>query len=117
MAEYHPSYVSKPINIPQDVMSIVAASALDLIIEVLKLGHTMEARENAAAAYFSLSVSDEVKEEIGSKFDAIPSLVILLQEGSMQRGKKDAATALFNLAVYHGNKAKIVEAGAVLPHS
>ena len=94
---------------------IVAAGALDFIIEVLKLGHTMEARENAAAALFSLSVSDEVKVEIGSKFDAIPSLVILLQEGSMQRGKKDAATALFNLAVYHGNKAKIVEAGAVLP--
>ena len=94
---------------------IVAAGALDLIIEVLKSGHIMEARENAAAALFSLSVSDEVKVEIGSKFDAIPSLVTLLQEGSMQRGKKDAATALFNLAVYHGNKAKIIEAGAMLP--
>ncbi|KAG0559611.1 hypothetical protein KC19_10G118300 [Ceratodon purpureus] len=92
---------------------IVAAGALDLIIEVLKSGHTMEARENAAAALFSLSVSDEVKVEIGSKFGAIPALVILLQEGSMQRGKRDAATALFNLAVYHGNKAKIIEAGAV----
>lgn len=92
---------------------IVGAGALDLIIEVLKSGHTMESRENAAAALFSLSVSDEVKVEIGSKFDAIPSLVILLHEGSIQRGKKDAATALFNLAVYHGNKAKIIEAGAV----
>ncbi|KAG0566812.1 hypothetical protein M758_7G084200 [Ceratodon purpureus] len=92
---------------------IVAADALDLIIEVLKAGHTMEARENAAAALFSLSVSDEVKVQIGSKFDAIPSLVTLLREGSVQRGKKDAATALFNLAVYHGNKGKIIAAGAV----
>lgn len=92
---------------------IVAAGALDLIIEVLKSGHVMESRENAAAALFSLSVSDEVKVQIGSKFGAIPALVTLLREGSMQRGKKDAATALFNLAVYHGNKVKIIEAGAV----
>ena len=92
---------------------IVAADALDLIIEVLKSGHSMEARENAAAALFSLSISDEVKVQIGSKFDAIPSLVTLLREGSVQRGKKDAASALFNLAVYHGNKAKIIAAGAV----
>lgn len=92
---------------------IVAAGALDLIIAVLKSGHTLEARENAAATLFSLSVSDEVKVQIGSKFDAIPSLVTLLREGSAQRGKKDAASALFNLAVYHGNKAKIIAAGAV----
>lgn len=92
---------------------IIAANALDLIVEVLKAGHTMEARENAAAALFSLSVSDEVKVQIGSKFGAIPSLVTLLREGSVQRGKKDAATALFNLAVNPGNKAKIIAADAV----
>lgn len=92
---------------------IIAAGALDLVIEVLKSGHAMEARENAAAVLFSLSINDEVKVQIGSKSDAIPALVTLLREGSMQRGKKDAATALFNLAVYHGNKVKIIAAGAV----
>ena len=29
------------------------------------------------------------------------------------RGKKDATTALFNLSIYHDNKARIVRAGAV----
>lgn len=99
--------------IEENKKDIVAAGTLDLVIEVLKSGHAMEARENAAAVLFSLSVSDEVKVQIGNKEDAIPALVALLKEGSMQRGKKDAATALFNLAVYHGNKVKIIAAGAV----
>lgn len=99
--------------IEENKKEIVAAGTLDLVIEVLKSGHAMEARENAAAVLFSLSVNDEVKVQIGSKLDAIPALVALLKEGSMQRGKKDAATALFNLAVYHGNKVKIIAAGAV----
>lgn len=99
--------------IEQNKKEIVSAGTLDLVIEVLKSGHSMEARENAAAVLFSLSVNDEVKVEIGSKFDAIPALVTLLKEGSLQRGKRDAATALFNLAVYHGNKVKIIAASAV----
>jgi hypothetical protein len=100
--------------IVENKIKIVAADyALDLIIEVLKLGHMMEARVNAIAALFSLSINDEVKVQIGSKFDTIPYLVTLLCEGSVQRGKRDAATALFNLAVYHGNKAKIIATGAV----
>lgn len=93
---------------------IIESGALDLIIQVLKAGKTLESRENAAATLFSLSSTmDDLKVQIGSKLDAIPSLVTLLQEGSAPRGKKDAATALFNLAVYHGNKTKIIEAGAV----
>lgn len=92
---------------------IVATEVLDLVIEVLKSGLTMEARENAAALLFSLSSNDEVKVQIGSKSEAIPSLVTLLQEGSVHRGKRDAVNALMNLAMYHSNKFKIVEAGAV----
>ena len=42
----------------------------------------------------------------------IPALVQLLSDGS-QRGKKDAATALFNLCIYQGNKGKAVRAGLV----
>jgi hypothetical protein len=38
--------------------------------------------------------------------------VTLLSEGT-QRGKKDAATALFNLCIYQGNKGKAVRAGVV----
>lgn len=99
--------------VKENSKKIVSAGSLERIIEVLKSGHTMEARENAAATLFSISVSDEFKVEIGSTFGAIPSLITLLRDGSMQRGKKDAVTALFNLAVYHGNKAKIIKAGAV----
>ena len=36
----------------------------------------------------------------------------LLASGTL-RGKKDAATALFNLSIFHENKARIVQAGAV----
>ncbi|KAL9679124.1 hypothetical protein QQ045_016979 [Rhodiola kirilowii] len=71
----------------------------------------MEARENAAATLFSLSVVDENKVMIGAS-GAITPLVVLLSEGT-QRGKKDAATALFNLCIYQGNKGKAVRAGVV----
>ncbi|CAG7907429.1 unnamed protein product [Brassica rapa] len=80
------------------------------IVHVLKKG-SMEARENAAATLFSLSVIDENKMTIGAA-GAIPPLVNLLSEGS-QRGKKDAGTALFNLCIFQGNKGKAVRAGLV----
>ncbi|KAF3554914.1 hypothetical protein F2Q69_00016879, partial [Brassica cretica] len=80
------------------------------IVQVLKKG-SMEARENAAATLFSLSVIDENKMTIGAA-GAIPPLVNLLSEGS-QRGKKDAGTALFNLCIFQGNKGKAVRAGLV----
>ncbi|RVW56976.1 U-box domain-containing protein 13 [Vitis vinifera] len=69
--------------------SIINSGAVPGIVYVLKRG-SMEARENAAATLFSLSVVDENK-----------------------RGKKDAATALFNLCIYQGNKGKAVRAGVV----
>nr|QDF46150.1 U-box armadillo repeat ubiquitin E3 ligase [Pohlia nutans] len=92
---------------------IINANALDPIIEVLRYGGSMESRENAAATLFSLSVVDEYKIVIGKRPAAIPGLVALLRDGTPRRGKKDAASALFNLAVYHGNKSSIVESGAV----
>ena len=45
---------------------------------------------------------------------AIPALIKLPCEGS-PRGKKDAATAIFNLSIYQGNKARAVRAGIVPP--
>ncbi|CAM6039426.1 unnamed protein product [Sphagnum compactum] len=92
---------------------IIEAEALDPIIEVLRSAMSMEARENAAATLFSLSVVDNYKLQIGSKPMAIDALVVLLHDGTPWRGKKDAATALFNLAVHPANKPKIVAAGAV----
>ncbi|GLJ37422.1 hypothetical protein SUGI_0760140 [Cryptomeria japonica] len=91
---------------------IMAAGALDQIIEVLENGTSMESRENAAATLFSLSVIDDCKITIGSRPKAIPGLVGLLKQGS-SRGKRDAATALFNLSLYNGNKPLVVAAGAI----
>ncbi|CAL9234731.1 unnamed protein product [Arabidopsis halleri] len=89
---------------------VYSCGAVPGIVHVLQKG-SMEARENAAATLFSLSVIDENKVTIGAA-GAIPPLVTLLSEGS-QRGKKDAATALFNLCIFQGNKGKAVRAGLV----
>ncbi|KAI3519745.1 hypothetical protein L1887_08960 [Cichorium endivia] len=91
---------------------IVAAGAIDSIVDVLGSGKTMEARENAAAAIFSLSLIDDYKVVIGSRPKAIPYLVGLLKDGTTS-GKRDAATALINLAVYSVNKVNVVVSGAV----
>lgn len=91
---------------------IMAAGAINAIIEVLTSGAAMEARENAAATIFSLSMIDECKVAIGAKLGAMSGLVSLLKEGTAV-GKRDAATALFNLAMYNANRAAVVAAGAV----
>ncbi|KAF2296290.1 hypothetical protein GH714_037265 [Hevea brasiliensis] len=91
---------------------IMAARAIDSIINVLESGKTMESRENAAAAIFSLSMINDCKVTIGARPRAIPALVRLIREGTTA-GKRDAASALFNLAVCHANKASVVVAGAV----
>ncbi|XP_051143864.1 U-box domain-containing protein 1-like [Andrographis paniculata] len=91
---------------------IMAAGALDNIVEVLQSGLTTEAKENAAASIFSLSLMDEYKITIGAHPRVIPALVQLLGEASAT-GKRDAATALFNLAVISVNREKVILAGAV----
>ncbi|MED6118555.1 E3 ubiquitin-protein ligase pub1 [Stylosanthes scabra] len=94
------------------ILIMAAKGAIENIIEVLESGKTMEARENAAAAIFSLTMIDDSKVTIGAHPRAIKALVKLLKEGT-PIGKRDAATAIFNLAVYQSNKATIVNAGAV----
>ncbi|KAL2549758.1 U-box domain-containing protein 13 [Forsythia ovata] len=91
---------------------IMAAGAIENIINVLQSGKTMESKENAAAAIFSLSIIDDYKIIIGANPRAIPALVGLLGEGTTA-GKRDAATALLNLAVYSVNRAMAVHSGAV----
>ncbi|CAA0824499.1 U-box domain-containing protein 11 [Striga hermonthica] len=90
---------------------IMLANAIPSIVQLLRSGKSMEARENAAATLFSLSFADENKIIIGAS-GAISALVNLLEKGS-SRGKKDAATALFNLCIYHGNKGRAVRAGII----
>ncbi|PPD90424.1 hypothetical protein GOBAR_DD12610 [Gossypium barbadense] len=71
------------------------------LIRVLKTG-SLEAKENSAATLFIRT----------GRSGAIRPLVDLLGNGT-PRGKKDAATALFNLSIFHENKAQIVEDDAV----
>ncbi|KAE9610402.1 putative aminoacyltransferase, E1 ubiquitin-activating enzyme [Lupinus albus] len=85
---------------------------LGSIVEVLRFGHTTEAKENAAATLFSLSVVHDYKKRIADNVQAVEALAGLLQEGT-PRGKKDAVTALFNLSTHTENCVRIIEAGAV----
>ncbi|KAJ1414159.1 Zinc finger, RING/FYVE/PHD-type [Sesbania bispinosa] len=85
---------------------------LGSIVDVLRFGHTTEARENAAATLFSLSAVHDYKKIIADKTGAVEALAGLLQEGT-PRGKKDAVTALFNLSTHTENCVRMIEAGAV----
>ncbi|OAY26371.1 hypothetical protein MANES_16G042400v8 [Manihot esculenta] len=85
---------------------------LGSIVEVLRLGLTIEARENAAATLFSLSAVHDYKTRIADERGAVEALAGLLKVGT-PRGKKDAVTALFNLSTHTENCARMIEAGAV----
>ncbi|MBA0870648.1 hypothetical protein Goshw_015314, partial [Gossypium schwendimanii] len=85
---------------------------LGSIVEVLRLGLTVEARQNAAATLFSLSAVHEYKKRIADQGGAVEALAELLRVGT-PRGKKDAVTALFNLATHADNCSRMIEAGAV----
>ncbi|MBA0840239.1 hypothetical protein Goarm_002837, partial [Gossypium armourianum] len=84
---------------------------LGSIVEVLRLGLTVEARQNAAATLFSLSAVHEYKKRIADQGGAVEALAELLRVGT-PRGKKDAVTALFNLATHADNCSRMIEAGA-----
>ncbi|MBA0748756.1 hypothetical protein Gogos_002745 [Gossypium gossypioides] len=85
---------------------------LGSIVEVLRLGLTVEARQNAAATLFSLSAVHEYKKRIADQGGAVEALAELLRVGT-PRGKQDAVTALFNLATHADNCSRMIEAGAV----
>ncbi|XP_047947143.1 U-box domain-containing protein 17-like [Salvia hispanica] len=85
---------------------------LAAIVEVLRYGHTVEARENAAATLFSLSAVHDYKKAIAQQEWAIEALAGLLREGT-ERGKKDAVTALFNLSTHNENCSRMIDSGAV----
>ncbi|CAA6671487.1 unnamed protein product [Spirodela intermedia] len=82
------------------------------IVEVFREGWTTEARENAAAVLFSLSVVHEYKLLIASEEGALEALAALLAGGT-QTGKKDAVATLFNLSTHPETSLRMVESKAV----
>ncbi|KAK6922230.1 Armadillo [Dillenia turbinata] len=85
---------------------IADAGAIPPLVNLLT-SEDVTTQENARSG----SLADENKIIIGAS-GAIPALVDLLENGST-RGKKNAATALFNLCIYQENKGKAVRAGII----
>ncbi|KAI5081344.1 hypothetical protein GOP47_0004527 [Adiantum capillus-veneris] len=93
-------------------LRIVNDGGLDSLIKLLQSGGCEVVRENAAAALFSLSQATEAAAEMGRKAESIKGLLQIVKEGSA-RGRRDAASALFNMAVYEPNREVLVKAGVV----
>lgn len=75
---------------------IAQEGAIPAIVEVLKNG-SVEARENSAAALFSLSMFDENKLTIGSS-NGIPPLIDLLTNGTIRVRKMPLLHSLTHLS-------------------
>ncbi|XP_058112305.1 U-box domain-containing protein 19-like [Magnolia sinica] len=93
---------------------IFESGGLGSIIHILQKGLKTESRNNAAAVLFYLSSVEEYREAIGDIPEAIPMLVGLLQSGN-DRGKKNAAVAIFGLLQFPGNHRRVLAAGAIPP--
>ncbi|KAK4742872.1 hypothetical protein SAY87_000873 [Trapa incisa] len=85
-------------------------SVIPLLMESLRSGR-ITTRSNAAAALFTLSALDSNKELIG-KCGALRPLIDLLEEGH-PLAMADVASAIFNLCIFHDNRARAVMEGAV----
>ncbi|CAI9756793.1 unnamed protein product [Fraxinus pennsylvanica] len=77
------------------------------------LFHTALTPNYVLKSLIALWCENENKVAIGAA-GAIPPLIDLLCHGT-PRGKKDAATAIFNLLIYQGNKVRAVRARIVPP--
>lgn len=97
---------------PSGQKTIFESGGIGLIIDIIKYGFKVEAKQNAAAVLFYLSSVEEYRVEIGKMNDAVPTLVQLLRDG-MYRGKKNAAVSLFRLLESPENHPKIISARAV----
>ncbi|KAJ3707532.1 hypothetical protein LUZ61_011237 [Rhynchospora tenuis] len=97
---------------PSGQKAIFQSGGLGLIIDIIKYGLKVEAKQNAAAVLFYLSSVEEYRVEIGKISEAVPTLVELLRNG-MYRGKKNAAVSLFGLLDSPENHPKVISAGAI----
>ncbi|KAF8399277.1 hypothetical protein HHK36_015142 [Tetracentron sinense] len=91
---------------------IIENGGLRLILDVLRKGLRMEARQIAAATLFYLSSVEEYRKLIGETPEAIPALVELIRDGT-PRGKKNSVVAIFGLLLFPGNHQRVLAAGAV----
>nr|DAD34620.1 TPA_asm: hypothetical protein HUJ06_005260 [Nelumbo nucifera] len=92
-------------------MLIVESSGLDLILNVLGEGITVESRQIAAATLFYLCSVEEYRKLIGEIPNAISSLVELIRIGT-HRGKKNAVVAIYGLLLLPENHQRVLAAGA-----
>lgn len=91
---------------------IAENGGLVLILDVLKEGIKMEARQHAAGVLFYLASVEEYRIMIGENPEAIPSLVELIRVGC-DHGKKNALVTIFSLLTCPENHWKVVSAGLV----
>ncbi|CAM8922174.1 unnamed protein product [Rhodiola kirilowii] len=91
---------------------IMEFGGLSLILDVLKMGMKMEAKQHAAAVLFYLSSIDEYRQLIGKTPDAIPALVDMVRDGP-KRGQKNALIAIFGLLMHQDNRWRVLKAGLV----
>lgn len=89
---------------------IIDNGGLKPILQVLRTGMKMEARQIAAATIFYLSSIQEYRKLIGETQEAIPSLVELIKDGTTC-GKKNAVVAIFGLLLYRKNHQKVLASG------
>ncbi|XP_019164063.1 PREDICTED: U-box domain-containing protein 18-like [Ipomoea nil] len=92
--------------------TIAENGGLVLILDVLKEGLKMEARQHAAGALYYLASVEDYKAMIGENPEAIPSLVELVRAGC-DHGKKNALVTIFSLLTCPENHWKVVSAGLV----
>nr|GMD15086.1 U-box domain-containing protein 18-like [Ipomoea batatas] len=92
--------------------TIAENGGLVLILDVLKEGVKMEARQHAAGALYYLASVEEYRGMIGENPEAIPSLVELVRAGC-DHGKKNALVTIFSLLKCPESHWKVVSAGLV----
>lgn len=91
---------------------VVAKGGLKMVLDVVKNGLKMEARQHAAGTLFYLASVEEYRVMIGEIPEAFSSLVELLKNGA-ERGKKNALVAIFGLIQCPENHWRALAAGVV----
>ncbi|KAA0052736.1 hypothetical protein IC582_017949 [Cucumis melo] len=92
-------------------VGLVAEGAIGLIVAALQ-ARSADCRAVAATMLTSLAVVEVNKATIGAYPYAVRSLVYLLRNGN-NREQKEAATALYAICSFPGNRLRVVECGAV----